>query len=622
MVAEPLAETATAGERGGTGNGARHRVGSGGGGGGSTSGDADADDSGQWDVDDDGGTTLKRLTYAILAISILILLWKLHAFKLPTEIAAEQAQKAGKAAPSASRLDTILNWITPWRWGRGDLLKNTTPTGGDMGAHVFTPDFVRTVLLPKGRLTGWTDSSYAGMPVLNFYFPLPSLLIAPLSFILPYGIAFKLVTVLGIVTLPVAAYKSGRLALLRPPVPTLMALAGLIFVLSRNYDAQIYGGNILSTMAGEFSFSISLSCATLFLGLYVRALRTGRGRGRAGVMLALTGLCHLLPTLFALITAFFLLIAYLDPKRLRARRPDLAVGVFVGAAVIALFVAVVNTKPHALIAAGLVLAAVVLADWFTGFIGLGQLRDAFLILATGGAIAGFWVLPFMVNLPYSNDMGWEKMTKYIPNLFPVLGGEGRQALLRCRHRRRARGAGRVRHVGAVGSSASALRRHSEKTLEWNPTVDAGRGDRGLRQRARARTHHGQQLVGAARRCRHRGVHVRRLDRRCRADRMEGRSARLVAPRGARHGQVRVQLGEEPDRADRVGQRAARTHRVHTPAVPSLARRAHTRARVDRHPLPLQPAVPALECTRFLSGSSQWVCSQPSAQPRSRVWSVR
>ncbi|MGH9164320.1 MAG: hypothetical protein ACRDZW_02255, partial [Acidimicrobiales bacterium] len=35
-----------------------------------------------------------------------------------------------------------------------------------------------------------------------------------------------------------------------------------------------------------------------------------------------------------------------------------------------------------------------------------------------GLLAAFWALPFLVRLPYTNDMGWEKITQYRQNLFP------------------------------------------------------------------------------------------------------------------------------------------------------------------------------------------------------------
>ena len=83
--------------------------------------------------------------------------------------------------------------------------------------------------------------------------------------VLPYGVAFKLVAVSGLVTLPLCCWAFGRLARFRYPMPELFAFAGLCFALDESFS--IYGGNLKSTMAGEFSFSIALSLMMLGLGL-------------------------------------------------------------------------------------------------------------------------------------------------------------------------------------------------------------------------------------------------------------------------------------------------------------------------------------------------------------------
>ena len=141
------------------------------------------------------------------------------------------------------------------------LFKRTTPAGGDTGAHVWGPDFLRTHLLNNGRLTGWANAWYAGFPAYVFYFPLPALLIALLSFVIPYGIAFKLVTVLGILSLPVSAWAFGRLSGMRFPGPALLGVMTVPFLFYSGFansggslSYTIYGGNIASTLAGEFSF--------------------------------------------------------------------------------------------------------------------------------------------------------------------------------------------------------------------------------------------------------------------------------------------------------------------------------------------------------------------------------
>src|SRR4051794_41839645 len=76
---------------------------------------------------------------------------------------------------------------------RPDLLfANTTAAGGDMGAHVWGPNFLKHHLLPHGRVTGWAPDWYGGFPFLTFYFPLPSPGIALVRFVLPYTLAFQL----------------------------------------------------------------------------------------------------------------------------------------------------------------------------------------------------------------------------------------------------------------------------------------------------------------------------------------------------------------------------------------------------------------------------------------------
>ena len=144
----------------------------------------------------------------------------------------------------------------------GVLFTDTTPTGGDLGAHVWGPAFLRDELLPRFRLSGWTPDWYAGFPAYHFYMVVPMLaivavnvgLVAPLSVLvalaaaagamvlvgrrprgwvlglwgtgavvvlaLPvhYGVAFKLVTVAGLVAMPVAGWALGYLEIGRAHV--------------------------------------------------------------------------------------------------------------------------------------------------------------------------------------------------------------------------------------------------------------------------------------------------------------------------------------------------------------------------------------------------------------------
>jgi hypothetical protein len=315
------------------------------------------------------------------------------------------------------------------------LVTNTTPAGGDMGAHVWGPAYLRDELLTQGRLSGWTQDWYAGFPAYHFYMVVPSLAIALLSLVIPYGIAFKLVAVSGIVTMPASAWAFGRLTRLPFPAPALLAVGATAFLFDRSFS--IYGGNVASTMAGEFAFSISLSLTLVYLGVLARGLRTGRHRVLAPVLLALVGLCHLIPAFFA-IGATVVMVALHPAASARWRSPArklVAVG-GLGAAVLAVTHALPEvtgalaqrldwdsnpiTSPP-LPAAGVVVcwAAVALGalGWVLATRSAAQWRWLLTTMPVAGLLGAFWVLPFYLRSPYMNDMGWEKKTNYGTLLF-------------------------------------------------------------------------------------------------------------------------------------------------------------------------------------------------------------
>ncbi len=339
---------------------------------------------------------------------------------------------------------------------RPDLLfLDTTPSGGDMGAHVWGPAYMRDHLLPSGQLTGWTPDWYAGFPAYHFYMVVPALAIigvnaglpvliaipaalltigvasllgyrlggayryllpaaglltAVLLIPLPYGIAFKLVSVSGLVAFPLAAWSMGRLARAPEPVPLLLPVASLFFLYDTNFT--IYGGNIASTLAGEFAFSISLCLTLVALGLVARGMDDGRGRLLAAVVIGFIALTHVIPVFFA-ITGFACLVAL---GRSTPRLWPLAVGVALSLLPVALSETVSpSVKAVVVGAAVLVLAVVLLVE--------PEVRSRFTWLLFTGPIAAllsaFWLLPFMLREPYFNDMGWERLNEVSPAILTV-----------------------------------------------------------------------------------------------------------------------------------------------------------------------------------------------------------
>ncbi len=201
--------------------------------------------------------------------------------------------------------------------GDSDLiLDQTTPTGGDMGAHVWAPAFLRDHFIGNGQLSGWSMDWYGGLPLYRFYMVIPALAIIALDSIpfISYGVAFKLVAMSGLVTFPLACWAFGRLAAFKHPIPELFAFGGMCFLLDESFE--IYGGNVKSTMAGEYSFSIALTLAVLGLGLLAQGLRTGKHRVWAAVVLSLAAVSHGIVLIFVGVAAIVLCLVWIDRTRM------------------------------------------------------------------------------------------------------------------------------------------------------------------------------------------------------------------------------------------------------------------------------------------------------------------
>ena len=350
--------------------------------------------------------------------------------------------------------------LRPWLW-----FVDTTPTGGDLGAHVWAPAYLRDVLIPEFRLTGWTHDWYAGFPAFTFYMVVPSLLVvivdaglgisvgvfaylavvsaacavalavvgrttwpaaqrwavalgiagaagaaklfvddvaanralaalllptvaagwawhglrarprwrapaavtaamlALLVVPMPYGVSIKLVAIAGVVALPVAVWAMARSAGVGPEGRALAAAATLLFLFDRSFN--IYGGNLMSTMAGEFAYSLGLVAAVLYIGAAARGMDSGRHRVLAGSLLALTGLLHLFSAFLAL-----------------------------GAT-----------------------AALVLTGRWRRAAWLQRLRWTLVTGALGASLSAWWVLPFWWDRGLLNDMGWGKERRYLSSLW-------------------------------------------------------------------------------------------------------------------------------------------------------------------------------------------------------------
>ncbi|MEN8239392.1 MAG: hypothetical protein ABFR53_09350, partial [Actinomycetota bacterium] len=193
-------------------------------------------------------------------------------------------------------------------WRIPYLFLANTPTGGDMGAHVLLPKVLMESLLPSGNLLGWSMDWYAGFPVMYFYFPLPAITTVLLDLVLPYGVAFKLVTIVGLVALPTVSYFFVKHLGFPKFVAGVAGVAGSLFVFMESYS--IFGANIKSTLAGEFSFSWSFALSILYVGLVVRNYRNDKAFDPwAGIVLGLTAMSHIITTIMVVVATLPLAMA-------------------------------------------------------------------------------------------------------------------------------------------------------------------------------------------------------------------------------------------------------------------------------------------------------------------------
>jgi hypothetical protein len=250
------------------------------------------------------------------------------------------------------------------------ILSRTTAAGGDMGSHHYIDTFLRTDLLPHYRITGWAPGWFAGIPMLTFYFPLPYLSIAALTPLMGNQIAFKVVTAAGPFLLPFTCWAAFKILRLREPAPILAACGSVVFLLMKQIGPaevdqfNIWGGNIASTMAGEFSFALSFALLPLALAVLYRSVEERKGWRLASVIVAAVVLTHILTTI-SLVLASSMLVLRMP---LRAARQ--------------------------------------------------ALTRLLLIFGVAFCLTAFWGLPFILRQSYTAHMKWDQLTHYsylLPN---------------------------------------------------------------------------------------------------------------------------------------------------------------------------------------------------------------
>ena len=206
------------------------------------------------------------------------------------------------------------------------LFSDTILTGGDTASWYQVLATLKHDFLPHGRLFGFSQSNFFGYLEGQHYFILPFLSAAMLGFVVPLTIALKVATVAGGFALPLTMFIAASTIAGRKRAGAIAAAASLLFLFNESYS--IFGGNWLSTFAGEFCFSWAMAFLPLFVASVIVDARKHRKGILSGVLLGLIGLSHFFVFMPAFFLPFFPAFGML-PRLIRkhkAKRRDSAAG--------------------------------------------------------------------------------------------------------------------------------------------------------------------------------------------------------------------------------------------------------------------------------------------------------
>jgi hypothetical protein len=261
---------------------------------------------------------------------------------------------------------SVLAPLSPWL-----AFRSTRLTGGDFDGHVWTPWFLRHhVVNGKGGF-GWTDQWFTGFPVLRYYFPIPAWLVAMVSLVIDPDVAFKVIVLASIAMIPLATAYCTRTAGTSSSATLWIAAGSAAWLLDPQYE--ILGGNMLSTMAGEYSYSLSVSLGLVFLASHIRSLRATRWTPTPGILCGLGIMTHVFPTAAAVVLALAWTLFAGRDEQLPAS-------------------SVLFTRIGRTIATGLVALSV----------------------------SAWWLIPFITEAPLAMiDIGWDRTTDVLGLLIPA-----------------------------------------------------------------------------------------------------------------------------------------------------------------------------------------------------------
>lgn len=153
------------------------------------------------------------------------------------------------------------------------VLSDRPASGGDTGSHFWPLVTLLKYGIPEWRLRVWNPGNLGGEPHLVHYFPFPYFVMSFFSIFVPPGMAFNFGTLLPMLILPITVYLAIKWMGYVFPCPILASASSLCFLYNESYS--MWGGNTLSTLAGQFAHLYALCFLLLGVGSVCKEIREG-----------------------------------------------------------------------------------------------------------------------------------------------------------------------------------------------------------------------------------------------------------------------------------------------------------------------------------------------------------
>jgi hypothetical protein len=330
----------------------------------------------------------------------------------------------------------VLSALTLFSLSPKNIFKNTLTTGGDTGAHVWWSEFFSSELLPKFKLFGWSMDYFSGFPAGQFYFPIPALMVTALDIVLPQNIAFKIVTIIGSIMLPVAAvYMVKSLSDTKILSPNLAGLAGglAVFVVqffsgdpraetvtnsffklagldyqNVTFNQRIMGGNLPSALAGEFSFTISIVFLFFAIGALIKYFKGEKKLYLPVIFGALTIASHLVVGVVLIFISFTAFLIYYHSKKKDFSSLLLTLYLAFILSLPGTFSLVLDGKitiPNFVAISPVFIMSLLLFFNYKDKI----IQKYFFFITLSFSLVAWWFLPLLTHFKYTSSMRYEKI---------------------------------------------------------------------------------------------------------------------------------------------------------------------------------------------------------------------